>query len=74
MICHCPQCSANQLPSYTEAHRRACEIRFLAGLDSDARRAEYLKGAEEHRGAAAAQELRRDVWRAIQEQRQGVPF
>ena len=74
MTCRCPQCSAEPLLSYTEAYRLACEIRFLVGLESDEKRAEYLKGAEEHRGRSAAQALRQAVWRAIQEQRQGVPF
>jgi len=46
--------------TWTEAHRHACEVRYVQGLAADAREA-YLQRVAEKRGAAAGERLRRDV-------------
>ena len=46
----------------SEAHRHACEVRWLAARPTDAARAEYLAVVTARRGPAAADRLRRDVW------------
>lgn len=45
-----------------ERFRNACEVRTVAGLESDAARAEFLADVAKKRGNEAAQRLRRDVW------------
>ena len=52
-------------PNDSEAHRRACEARWLAGLPTDAARADYLALVEKHRGAELANRLRRDAWNIL---------
>ena len=46
--------------TWSEAHRHACEVRYVRGL-SDTRRAEFLAGVEQKRGAEAARRLRGDL-------------
>ena len=46
----------------SEAHRHACEVRWLAARPTDAARTEYLALVEKRRGPAAANRLRRDTW------------
>jgi len=46
----------------SEAHRHACEVRWLAARPTDAARAEYLALVTARRGFAAADRLRRDAW------------
>lgn len=48
-------------PTWTEAHRHACEVRYVRAMRWDAEREDYLTGVAKQRGAAAAQRLRRDV-------------
>ena len=48
--------------TWTEAHRHACEVRYLQGLAPYARKA-YLEAVANKRGAAAAQRLRVDALR-----------
>ena len=49
-----------------EAHRHACEVRWLAARPTNAARAEYLALVEKRRGPEAASRLRRDTWALIQ--------
>lgn len=66
MRCRCQACSPDDVgPTYTEAHRFACEVRDVAGLDDNPARAAYLKLVEKHRGANAAQRLRDAVWKQM---------
>lgn len=51
----------------TEQHRHACEVRAVANMATDEARTQYLAGVAKHRGSAAAQRLRADVWRIMQE-------
>jgi len=55
------------LPAHdeTEAHRHACEVRWLAARPTDKDRAAYLKQVAARRGHAAASRLRRDTWAHI---------
>jgi hypothetical protein len=55
-----------------EAHRHACEVRWVAKLPSHAARREYLDGVERHRGQAVAQRLRMDVWALLQGKSESV--
>lgn len=55
--------------TYTEAHRHACEVRYVAALPSDEARAAYLAGVRESRGTDAYQMLRRDVWKVLRSER-----
>jgi hypothetical protein len=53
---------------YTEAHRHACEVRFVCALPTRPERAEYLDGVDKRRGLDAGQRLRQDVlteWRRL---------
>lgn len=50
----------------SEAHRHACEVRWLADRPTDAARTEYLALVEQRRGPAAANRLRRDTWALLQ--------
>lgn len=52
-------------PTYTEAHRRACEARLVLSWPLAKRRA-YLQDIERTRGAQSAQSLRDEIqtqWR-----------
>lgn len=46
----------------SEAHRHACEVRYVAGMRSDEDRRRYLDGVHQRRGKDAWQRLRQDVW------------
>lgn len=45
-----------------EQYRHECEVRTVAGWETDMQRANFLALVEKRRGAAAAQRLRLDVW------------
>jgi hypothetical protein len=54
--CGCPACSPDPWPSYTETHRHATEVAYVAALPSRERRVRYLDGLE--RRAAIVEGLR----------------
>ena len=57
-------------PTWTEAHRHACEVRYVMGMPTRDQRAGFLDGVERRRGKPAADRLRDDVataWRARRE-------
>jgi hypothetical protein len=54
--CHCPACSPDPLPTYTEAHRHATEVAHVAALPSREHRVRYLEGLM--RRAAIVESLR----------------
>ena len=60
--CFCPQCTPDPAPTYTEAHRHACEVRHVADLPSDAERSRYLVLVREARGEATSTNLRTAAW------------
>lgn len=43
MNCSCESCSSAPEPTYTEAHRHACEVRYVAAMTHE-RRLAYLTG------------------------------
>jgi hypothetical protein len=49
-----------------EPARHAAEVRRVAGFKDNLIRAKFLQGVEAKRGKAAADRLRRDVWRLMQ--------
>jgi hypothetical protein len=54
-------------PTYTEAHRHACEVRYVLAMPDKNRRRAYLAGVEKARGKPAADRLRTDIlneWKA----------
>lgn len=51
--CRCPACSPDPLPTFTEAHRFACELRHLIAMPTGNDRSRYLAGVREKRGDAA---------------------
>lgn len=66
MACLCEQCSpSDPAPTYTEAHRHACEGRYVANLESNEQRKAYLEGVESKRGHEDYERLRRDAWTAL---------
>ena len=60
--CRCPLCADPPAKTYTEEHRHACEVRYVANMDTNVQRAAYMRGVTKARGAAAADRLRRDAW------------
>ena len=64
--CRCELCADPPGATYTEAHRHACEVRYLAGMATHRERAAFLRGVAKARGAPAADRLRRDTWAAMQ--------
>lgn len=65
--CRCESCApGDPAPTYTEAHRHACEVRFVISLPSNERRKAYLEAVADFRGHEAYQRLRRDAWNALQ--------
>lgn len=52
-------------PLASEAHRAACEARYVAGLDGDEARAGYIAQVVKRRGTDAAQALRIAAWKII---------
>jgi hypothetical protein len=68
--CRCPACTDQPAPTYTEAHRHACEVAYVVGLPGRAERISYFALVRERRGAAAAKRLRGEAiaaWKAGQE-------
>ena len=53
--------SIEKLYSCHEAHRAACEARYVAALPDYQRMIEFFAGVEEKRGAECATRLREDV-------------
>jgi hypothetical protein len=53
--------------TYTEAHRHACEVRYVLSMQSKDRRRDYLAGVEKARGKPAADRLREGVMKAWKE-------
>lgn len=47
------------------AHRRSCEVQFVAGLPSQDARREFLAMVEKQRGAAARQALENEARQAF---------
>lgn len=58
--CPCEQCSATPAPTYTQAHRRACYLRWVRSLKGKERRA-FLDLVERKRGRDAVIALLYDV-------------
>jgi hypothetical protein len=64
--CACEACQPSApAPTYTEAHRAACEARHVASMDTHRDRREYLGGVKKARGADAAEALRVAAWRVM---------
>lgn len=63
--CRCKACSDDPLPKYGEAHRHACEVRYVVGLADNDARAGYLARVLKARGKRASDRLRRDAWEAM---------
>lgn len=51
----------------SEAHRHACEVRYVMALPTRYERTRYLEGIEAKRGKPAAERLRADVMAAWQQ-------
>lgn len=49
MQCQCEYCAETPGPTYTEAHRHACEVRYAASLPSKDARRRYLDGMDASR-------------------------
>lgn len=60
MTCHCPQCSKEPQPTYTEEFRHIKEVEFVA-KHSGAWIKNYLDGILKERGAAEYHRLRNAV-------------
>jgi hypothetical protein len=46
-----------QLPTWTEAHRHACEVRYVVNMPTREARRDYLEGVTKKRGEPAGQAL-----------------
>lgn len=62
---HTPIAHFAAIQAQHEVHRHACEVRYVAGLPTDATRTTYLEAVRRHRGVQAYHQLRRDVWRML---------
>lgn len=60
-------------PTWTEAHRHACEVRHVLALPSRGHRAAYLEAVAAKRGQPAADRLRADVQSAWAAARSAAP-
>lgn len=56
-----------------EQSRHECEVRWIAGFDTDAHREVYLEGVWEKRGEATAKRLRVAVWQHMKSVGAAVP-
>lgn len=59
-ICRCSACSDDPAPTYSEAHRRACEVRYVAAMATKSDRSWYLfgkGGVAERRGRQACERI-----------------
>lgn len=64
--CRCESCCPGDPAStYTEAHRHACEARWVANLPSHVERRRFLVGVMESRGHEAYEQLRRSAWQLL---------
>lgn len=64
--CRCESCAPdNPAPTYTQAHRHACEVRHVAGMPTNRDRAVYLAAVATKRSAGEAARLRVDTWKAM---------
>lgn len=61
-----------EIQGRAEELRHACEVRWVAGFDTDAKRAVYLAGVWDKRGEVAAKKLRADVWTCMKAAEQPV--
>lgn len=55
--CLCPRCTDDPAPTYTEKHRHACEVAWVARLPDKAARGRYLRDVAEERGKAAREAI-----------------
>lgn len=61
--CRCEACAPNDpAPTYTQAHRHACEVRHVARMATNKDRAAYLAAVATKRTPGEAAQLRADVW------------
>ncbi len=56
-----------EIQSRAERFRHECEVRMIAGFDTDAHRAVYLERVWDKRGEVVAKRLRADVWAHMKE-------
>lgn len=56
-----------------ERERHECEVRYVAGLETDAQRAVKIQGVRDRRGADAAARLRLDVWELLKQRGRAAP-
>lgn len=66
-LCQCESCSPLPAPTWTVAHARACEARYVAAMGYHARE-DFYTGVRKHRGEDGLQALKERVKR---EQRRG---
>lgn len=67
MRCYCPACTDEPRPTYTEAHRHACEVAMVVDMPGRRERVAYFAMVRDKRGSVAARELRAAAiaaWRA----------
>jgi hypothetical protein len=61
--CRCEDCApTDPAPTYTRAHRHACEVRHVAGMRTNKDRAAYLAAVATKRSVGEAARLREDAW------------
>lgn len=63
MHCRCPDCSPDALPTWTPAHRLACEAKLLLRMPLAQRRMELAVPARAQRRQALEAEMKRQ-WEA----------
>lgn len=67
--CKCEDCSPDGIasPTYTREHMRHCEALSVANMRSDKDRRLFLGLVSQSRGTEAADELRAEAWKILQE-------
>ena len=65
--CRCESCTDDPAPTYTREFRHECEVREVAGMESNQARRDYLALVEKKRGLNAATRLREGAWKLMNE-------
>ena len=59
---HAPISFFAEIQARAELFRHECEVRWVAGFETDAHREVYLEAVWDKRGESVAKRLRSDVW------------
>jgi len=73
VTCYCPACTDQPRETYTEAHRRQCEIDYVLAMPGRKERVSYFALVRQHRGGTAAKKLRDDALALWHQRQESMP-